>query len=210
MKKCGRLAAAFLAAAGLCTACGRQEPPDQPRQTTLVIAEDGAVTAYQVGAFDKAYYDLGELETMAREEAAAFGTPGDSSQPPVTVENVEAVQDGGAERVIVTYGFDGTDSYEAFCEKWLLGEKLFFGTVSEAEQAGYLDNVTLNSVADGSVLSAEALDAAQKRHLIVLEGAAVVYCPSRVTHMSAGALLKEDGSVDSSQAEGPVYILLKK
>lgn len=208
MKKCGRLAAAFLAAA-LFTACGLQEAPGQPQHTTLVIAKDGAVTAYQVGAFDKAYYDPEELEVMAREEAAAFA-PAEGGKAPVTVENVETVQEGEESRVIVTYAFDGPDSYEAFCEKWLLGEKLFFGTVAQARQAGYLENQTLYSVADGTVLAPDELEAASARHLIILEGEVWVYCPHRVTHMSRGAFLREDGSVDTSQAEGPAYILLKK
>lgn len=204
MRKYGRLAAASLAVLLLVTSCGQAGGPDHPEGPALVLAGDGKVTAYLVGEFDKDYYSLDELETMAKEEAAAFGGAGEGGAAPVSVEKVEAYADGSG-RVIVTYGFDSTGSYEAF-----IGGQLFYGTVSEALLQGFARDVVLKSVSGDTQMNADELSQQSGLHLIVTDVSAVIYCPEKVTHVSAGAVLNQDGSVDVSQAGGTVYILLRK
>ncbi len=47
------------------------------------------------------------------------------------------------------------------------------------------------------------------RSLVVTDMKANIYCSGTVTHVSSGAVLNKDGSVDTSGVEGLVYILLK-
>lgn len=203
MRRFVRLAAVFVLLAIMLSGCGQAAVTEDIQKTTLVIDGKGGVTAYLVGEFDKAYYNLSELTTMARDEAAEFSA-GKSGAAAVTVEKVEAAQDGSS-RVVVEYVFDGTESYRDF-----LGEQLFYGTVSEAIAQGYCRGVELKDVNDGSLLSEDDLMGDVKKHLVVTNTAAVIYCPDKVSHIGGEAFLNQDGSVDTTRTEGVTYILLKK
>lgn len=204
MKKCGKLAAGVLVAAMLLSGCGQAAVPEVIVEPTLVIDSDGRVTAYLVGEFDKSYYDLSELTAMAREEAAEFSDTSQDGTVPVTVKSVEAAQDGSS-RIVLAYQFDSTDSYKGF-----IGNELFYGTVEDALSKGYIQDVILQSVKSEATHVRETLEEQKEKHLIITDVAAVIYCPERVTYLSAGAVMKEDGSVDASKAPGIVYILLRK
>lgn len=227
MKRYGRLAAAFGAAALLLAGCG-QTVPDKIEESTLVISAKGKVTAYMVGEFDKSYYNLTELEAMAREEAARFSgsAKGDA---PVKVEGVSAAEDGGS-RIVVTYSFDSTDSYRQFMQG---DEELFFGTAAEAALQGY-GGVTLYDPGDGSELPWTEAVGESGRHIVVYrpdlagqsgagagedgmrpkETSRRIYCPAPVRLVSRGAAVNPDGSVEmtwtAENAQEPLYILLKK
>lgn len=203
MKGFRRLMAAFCLPAVLLSGCGRTAVPRTVEEPTLVISEDGSVTAYLVGKFDKSYYDPDELTAMARAEAEDFGESAVGAAP-VTVESVQVSQDGSG-RVVVTYAFGSTTSYEGF-----IGDRLFYGTPAEAIESGYGIGVTLQSVKGAAPLTREDLLQQAKRHLVITDAAVSVYCPEKVEYLSEGAVLNEDGSVDTSQADGLVYILLKK
>lgn len=202
MRRFVRLVAVFILLAVMFSGCGQATVTEDIQKTTLVIDNKGGVTAYLVGEFDKSYYDLSELTAMARDEAAEFSA-GKSGSAAVTVEKVETAQDRS--RVVVEYVFDGTESYQDF-----LGERLFYGTVSEAIAQGYCRGVELKNVNDGSLLSEDDLAGEAKKHLIVTNAAAVIYCPDKVSHIGGEAFLNQDGSVDTTQTEGVAYILLKK
>ena len=204
MKTFGKLAAGTCLLAVLLSGCGRAKGPAEVTEPTLVISGDGKVTAYLVGEFDKSYYDLSELKAMAEEEAARYGSGSKKGTAPVTVKSVEASQDGSG-RIVLAYGFDGADSYKGFMKN-----ELFYGTVEEAIVRGYVPEGFLQGAGGEVPMTVENLKEDKGRHLIVTDAAAVIYCPGKVTHMSMGAVLKEDGSVDASQTEGLVYILLKK
>ena len=204
MKKCGKLAAGVLFAVVLLSGCGQASVPEEIVEPTLVIDSDGRVTAYLVGEFDKSYYDLSELTAMARDEAAEFGDASLNGTALVTVKSVEAAQDGSG-RIVLVYQFDSADSYKGF-----IGNELFYGTVEEALSKGYIQDVILQSVGSGESLVRDTLESQKEKHLIITNTAAVIYCPERVTYLSAGAVMKEDGSVDASKAFGTVYILLRK
>lgn len=202
MRKVGRLGVACILLTVLMSGCGQVGIPENVQEPTLAVTDGGQVTACMVGKFDKFYYDLEELAEMARAEAVAYGGAlGETA--PVRVDGVKAADDD-SNRVVVTYIFSSPESYEGFT-----GEALFYGTVSEAVAKGY-SMVSLQSVEEEKVLTSAELLLESQRHLIVTETAAVIYCPDKVTHISQGADLNKDGSVDASGAEGLIYILLKK
>lgn len=45
--------------------------------------------------------------------------------------------------------------------------------------------------------------------MIITDMKANIYCPRAVTHISNDAVENQDGSINPSMVEGPVYILLK-
>lgn len=178
--------------------CGGAGVPDTVETTTICIDKKGGVTYYLAGAFDREYYQLEELTTMAEKEAAEFCESAGASA--VKVEKVELVPEGG-DKVVITYRFDGCEAFEGFNNSGL-----FYGTVGEAKDAGYAVDVVLTNE-KGEELP---LNADMDRRVIITDAKALVYCPSKVTGVSVGAALKEDGSVDTTAAEGTVMILLKK
>ncbi len=201
MKKCGMLAAGACLAAALLSGCG-QTVPEDITGSALAVEKSGSVTAYLVGEFDKPYYDLTELTTMAREEAREFC--GGLREDAVTVESVEEARDGSG-RIVLAYRFDGAESYERFS-----GDQFFYGTVGEAVQKGLIGDPALQDAKTGEPMLPGALEKQMGKHMIITDAAMTVYCPGSVAYLSAGAALAEDGGVDVSQASGTVYILLKR
>lgn len=197
-------------AVGLCllllTGCGGTKMPDTIEKTTLSVDEEGKITAYLVESFDKEYYDVEELKTMAVEEAAAYNTNAAMGEVvPISVEGVELL--GNGESVKVTYLYNDADTYELHTEGIL-----FYGTVTEALRAGYdMEDVSMSNVKDGEPVAPAwvTVDAADK-HILITDQKAEIYSPYKVTHISEGAVYNENGSVDATQAEGEVYILMKK
>jgi uncharacterized lipoprotein YajG len=67
-----RSVCACVAAAFMLAGCGTAKVPDVVDVTSLAISEDGQITSYLVDVFDKDYYDISELKTMALEDAADY------------------------------------------------------------------------------------------------------------------------------------------
>ena len=97
-----------LLATGLCllllTGCGGASLPEMIDKTTISVDDKGEVTAYLVETFDKDYYNVSELMSMAVEDAAAYNTAAAKDEKvPVTVDKVEMLETG--KDVRITYKF---------------------------------------------------------------------------------------------------------
>ena len=186
--------------------CGEQEviPVTEP---TIEITADGELIAYLVESFDKDYYDLGELDNMVREEVADFVknhalVAGDGKQG-MSVESVAMSADGSA-NVVVALRFTSPEVYEMYFET-----ELFYGTVEEAEAAGYGLSAALVSVKDGELFSAEQSKKYAKRKVLVLEDPVVVRCPKGALFVGIDTSLTAEGFVDCTQGEGLDLIIMK-
>lgn len=196
----GKLAA-ILGLCLLCLAgCGTAKVPEIVESPSVAVGKDGEVSVWQIGAFDKTDYILSELQDMAVREAAQFNSSS-GSDAAVTVEKVEALE---GEKVVVAYRFDGWESCSAFLE-----ENLFFGTVADAVLKGIDRGTAMKSVKDNSPLSEDQLLKETDKSLIITDMKANIYCPGKVTYISEGASVNEDGSVDTSGVEGTACILLQ-
>lgn len=206
MKMCKRIwGVIWLTMLCLC-GCGEAKLPEIIDRPTVSVLKDGRVMAYLVEEFDKAYYDVEELKDMVVQEAGDYNNSKEQSFEngfPVTVRDVSLVA-GNEKKVCVVYEFSTADVYQHFLE-----QKLFCGTVMEAQLKNYKFDVTLQSVKDGSELSGNTLLENKEKKIIVTDAKAVIYCSGKVTHVSKGAVYNEDGSVDATGAEGLVYIILK-
>ncbi len=193
------------------TGCGQAKVPDHISETSIVINEKGEVTSYLVGIFDKGYYDISELTSMAVEEAASYNTEHQQDgAAPVTVEKVEYVQEsedsqgGAGNAIVVQERYSSAGVYSDYS-----GQQFFFGTVAEALAAGYDCDFIFTGVRDAVLLSGEQLLQKKEQHILISDTAAVYYCPYKVTHVSMGAEWRKDGSVDALGAEGTIAILMK-
>lgn len=187
------------------TGCGQTKVPAEVNATSLAITAKGVVTSYLVDVLDKNYYDVAGLTEMALEEVTDYNTEHQKGETvPVTMEKVETFE--GSDKVVVTHRYDSADTYADFNESFL-----YYGTVSDA--VGYACDTldpNLVSVKDGTRITEEQLQNVQNRHVLITDARAVIYCPYGVDYMSNGAVYREDGTVDASNAEGIVMILMKK
>lgn len=187
------------------TACGQSKLPGIVDTPSISISTEGAVDAYQVDVFNKDYYQVSELAAMAVEEASEYNTKHQTGEEaPVRVEKVEGLEDGSG-KIVVHSIFQDADTYSDYNEALL-----FYGTVEEALTAGMDLGAELRDVKEDTLLSEEALTQYARQHIIVTTERVRIYCPYKVTHISEGAVMAEDGSVDASRAGGTVIILMKK
>jgi len=210
MKKIGKLMAALMLSMVFLVGCNGTQLPDVIDSPTVSVGEDGRITYWLVGEFDKDYYKVSELSQMAIEEAKSFneswngeikGSEGEIA--PVTVANVEELGNGN-NTVVVTYQFGNWEAYTDFNDS-----ELFYGTVGEAALKGYSAKVTLKSVKDDSVFTEEQIKHATDKYIIVTDVKADIYCPGKITYISEGAVINDDGSVDTTNVDGLAYIMLK-
>ena len=206
MKKIGKTALCIALMVLMMTGCGEAKLPDTIDNSMISVTKTGEVTEYLVGDFfEKNFYDLSGLKSMAVEEAAQYNTENQVGDTvPVKVESVEMLEDG-SNRVCIVYRYDSAETYTGFNRE----SSLFYGTVEEAASKGYSTKVVLTSVKGGDSLTEEQLKQAANKYLIIAPGGVYVYCPGKVEYISEDASVAEDGSVDTTQAEDKVYILLK-
>lgn len=202
MKKNRRFTALACLLAAVLVGCGQTGVQDEVNSTTISVDRNGGMTYYLVGEFDKDYYNLSELSDMAAGEAEEFNKDAGEKQA-VAVDKVEPLQEN-EHKVLIVYRFDGYASFNEFNKG-----NFFYGTVEEAFRQGYVKEVQMKSVRDESLKTEEQLRQEGAKKLIVTDEKAVIYCPAKVTYISEGAVLNEDGSVDASSAAGTVYILMK-
>lgn len=215
--------------------CGVAKIPDTVTEASLIIGSDGRVTSYIVGVLDRDYYDINGLKKMAQEEVAAYNTAKQTGETPLVVlkgveELAEPAHEGkagfpgeGAENagklmgdgqfVLVSSSYDSAATYQDYT-----GSLLFYGTVEEAEKAGYqfekLNQMLYDTKGKKSIVSKE-LGAANmaKKHVVLLAEGTRVYCPYKVAYISESAEALEDGSIGTADVlpeEYPVIIVLDK
>lgn len=207
MKRIAKTVLGVLLISLMMAGCGEARVPDTIDKPMIAIAKNGEITEYLVGEFSaKTYYSISGLSSMAAEEAAQYNTANQTgTTAAVKLEKVEALEDGTG-RVCIVYQYDSAESYTGFNEG-----SLFYGTVEEAVSRGYSVDIGLKSVNGGEeqTLTGEQLKQSVDKRLIIAPQGVYVYCPGKVEYISSDASMAEDGSVDTTAADSPVYILLK-
>lgn len=203
MKKCAGLAVLFCLFTLFSAGCGMAVVPEGIDRPTVSVSQKGPISAWLVEDFAEDYYSLSELTEMAVKEAAEFNATVQGGRAAVAVDKVELLEDDDR-KVRVNYRFDSWESYTKFN-----GESLFFGTMEEAVAEGFSSNVILKGVADNVLYAGEQMRQNTDKYVIITDVKANIYCPRQVTHLSDGLVVSEDGSVDTSGAEGTVYILMR-
>lgn len=208
-EKIGWLVAVVCLCAIFCTGCGETKKPETVNAQTIYISKEGEITLWLVMDFEGVDYKISELTSMAVKEVTQFNE-GRAQDALVTVEKIEALPDNSG-KAAVTYQFGNWQSCTDFIgNDFFYGtNELFYGMVSEALSMGYGSEAILKNVKDNTLFTGEQLKQASEQYLIVTDVKANIYCPGKVTYISDGASLNEDGSVNTFEVEGLAYILLK-
>jgi hypothetical protein len=180
------------------TGCGGDKTSEV---TAVSIDKDGHVSNVIYEQFDKDYYDLEELSKMAEDELEEYNS--EYLTPKITLDKVESVEDGDYVRVSMNY--DSASDYSNFNE-----ETLFYGTIEEAEAAGY-------KVSDGLVDSkGEKIDSSfaadhPERHIIITNDKSNIIAPFNIEYTTKGVSLvgKKEAKLADATAES-IQLLLSK
>lgn len=198
---CGILCLVMLLSVG----CGKTEVPEDLSVSALSVTSKGQVTTWLAEDFDKDYYDLQELRSMVDEEVAEFNKNHQSQdeKAAVTVQSLEMMP--GNQKVMLVLQFRDIASYKEYT-----GADLFYGTVTQAKEAGYDLDIQLISTKDGSTIGQAEIDDQSKKHILIAQEKVRIYGPAKPLYLSPGAAANEDGSVDVSEgAEDNIYIIMK-
>ena len=197
----GMLAAVFFALlpAVLASGCGKSENGQET--TGLRIEKNGGVTSCIVESFDKTYYSLEGLEAMIREEIAAYDPSGSGA---VTLQSAEVPEEETG-KVIVTMKYASVEDYAKFNET-----VLFYGTVAQAQEAGYKFDEKLVSVSDKTkTLAGTDLTAMADSPVLITGEALQVMLPAKVIYISDGAELVNSKCVNAVNTDGLTYVIMK-
>ncbi len=113
------------------TGCEAQEEEKPITGNAVVITEEGKLISYMVDTFDKDYYDAEELAAMAMREAETFSAEVNLAEgAEMIVQGAEMWPD--TKQVALIIEFANAESYGTY-----YGVETFYGTVSEAQGAGW-------------------------------------------------------------------------
>lgn len=190
---------------------GAAKVPQQVQESSLIVGSDGSMTAHIVDVFDKNYYNLNDLKTMAEDELKTYISSHPADAERIALKGVGNVEN--TQSVIVTYTFKDAEVYRDYT-----GADFFFGTVEEAQKAGYdfggINQVLYGVSKDKSIVTDNLTDAKMtKKHVLLISERTHVYCPYKVGFISESAGVAEDGSIDTTGAypeDYPVIIVLDK
>lgn len=203
-----KVCALFTAAAMLSgiTGCGTAGSAAKISQNGIYVDADGQIRLAVVEAFDQEYYDLSELTGMVVEEVAQYnGQHREAGITPVVMDEVAMVE-GSGDLVKVVYRFADGKSYGAF-----QGETFYYESLDVAVAAKHVFTGEVLFNEKGSITLDESSKAKLKgKHVIVTDVKTRIVVPSEVLYYSEGVKLQKDGSVDTSECDDRVVLVLKK
>lgn len=194
----GMVASLFLLAhtavcAGCSTGMGTEEV------TGIKIGRDGTVTATIVEAFDKEYYTEDGLSEMIQSEIAAY----DGSGERVSLVEIREQEDTGS--IVVVMKYASAEDYAAFNEA-----TLFYGTVAQAQAAGYTPDAALESASGKEEsLKKEDFSTLAEKHVVIYSEAMQVTLPSKILYLSGGSRLTDAKSVEATEDGALTYVITK-
>ena len=179
---------------------GCSDSADGITETTLIVARDGGVSEAIIEDFDKDYYLRSDLESFIDQRINEFNASGSEgkkvSLDRLTVENRKA---------LAVVDFDSIETYADFS-----GNEAFFGTISEAYDAGYSFDVTLKSTTESETIGKEEIMEMDDKHILVISEPISVRSSRRILYASANVDVKDTNNVSvSSESVGLAYMILK-
>ena len=186
--------------------CGQSKVPSDLSVPAISVTGKGKVTAYIVEDCDKDYYDLAELENLVEDELSKFNESrknAEGEDAVVMVSLTQTLVEEVSKAVLVLEFRDIT------CYREYVGKDLFYGTVAQAQQAGYDLNVELTSVKDGTTIGKSEIFGMGNSHILIVQDKVRIFGPGKAQYVTSKAAVKEDGSVEPSDTEDNTYIIMK-
>ncbi len=169
--------------------------------SAVTIDQEGKIESVLIEEFDKDYYDVKELSAMTEEEISEYNSLSGSAR--IVLESAEAIEDSSF--VKLTMSYESAEDYAAFNET-----DFFFGTLREAENAGY--NISKRLVnGSGDKIDDSFADDNPDRHIIITGDKVNIIAPFNIEYMSEGVLVKDKKeAVLEAVTKDSVQLLLSK
>lgn len=166
------------------TGCGAQEEEKPITGNAVVITEEGKLVSYMVDTFDKDYYDAEELAAMAMREAESFSDEYNLAESAeMVVQGAEVWPD--TKQVALIIEFANAESYAAY-----YGVEAFYGTVDEAESAGWSLSGKLMDLKKENALSDEKLNKFGEKMIFISDHEVDIRMPGKILAEGEDAGLK--------------------
>ncbi|MBR5248328.1 MAG: hypothetical protein IKV27_05235 [Lachnospiraceae bacterium] len=186
--------------------CGQSKVPSDLSVPAISVTGKGKVTAYIVEDFDKDYYDLAELRTMVEDELSKFNESRKGAEAEGAVAMVSLTETVVQEvpKAVLVLEFQDINCYREY-----FGKDLFYGTIAQAQKAGYDLNVEFTSVKDGTTIGKTEIFGMGNSRILIVQDKVRIFGPGKAQYVTSGAAVKEDGSVEPSDAKDNTYIIMK-
>lgn len=180
--------------------CGCGAKSTEINETTVVINRSGKIIDAIVESFNSQYYDEAELRSMINDELAEYGKLSGSSDNAV-LSDFSITNDTA--RVLVE--FATPEDYASFN-----GVSFFYGTISDAYDAGYDLDVTLKSSTGKDTIGKTELMEMGKNHIVIASEPIRIQAYSKILYSTANVdIIDEKVARISSESEGLAYMILK-
>ncbi len=188
----------FMVTSALC-GCGQRDE----NVTSVTVDKEGKVTYLIYEEFGNDYYDLQELSDMAAREISEYNSEYISEK--TTLESIEKVEQDNGSYVKMVMSFDSSEDFTNFNQ-----ESLFYGTVEEARDKGYLVSDKLVDK-NGETIPSSYLDEHSDAHVIIITDKIRVLAPFNIEFMTKGVKLsgKKEAELTDTTAD-TVQLLLSK
>lgn len=194
----GMVAALFLLAhTAVCAGCSTGMGTETV--TGVKIGKDGAVTATIVEAFDKEYYTEDGLAEMIQSEIVAYDSTGEK------VSLIEIQKQEDTDQIVVVMRYASAEDYAAFNEV-----TFFYGTVEQAQVAGYMPDAALDSASGKEEpLQREDFSTLAEKHVVIFSEAMQVRLPSKILYLSSGSRLTDGKCAEAPENGALTYVITK-
>lgn len=187
----------LLLAAGLTLLLGGCAFGGEVDTTTIIVEKSGAVVEAIVEDFDKDYYNADELEQMIAEEIGDYNKTAGAEQ--VELDSFEQDEQSGQIRLKIRYAT--ASDYMQMNER-----ELFFGTVSQAYEAGYAFVSMIDQKTNSAVSEADILEMGDKK-IVICEEAINIQTPGKITYASQGVTVTDKTAALPDDGETLSYII---
>ncbi len=169
--------------------------------STVSVDKDGKVESVLYEDFDKEYYDVKELSDMTESEIAAFNVGFDS--PRIKLLDADVIDD--ETRVKLSMSYESAADYGEFNKV-----DFFYGTISEAQDAGYTVSKSLLNE-KGDKMEESFIEDNLDRHIIITSEKTNIKAPYNIEYMTEGvALVEKKEARLSGVTRDSVQLLLSK
>ena len=179
------------------------------QENTIALQRNGKILEAAVESFDQSYYDQEELDTYVQNAVDDYTAEHGKKSVSVTDSKVEE------KKAYLTLQYENAETFRDFT-----GIECFFGSIVEAQSAGYDFNLDFYPVADGkadtkTVKGSTLLDDDDLKVLIVKENSDLIV-PGKIAYVSTeGTEVTSEKQVNVTQKEQDtdeailVYVLYK-
>ena len=167
--------------------------------TSIKIDRRGKITNVIYEDFPEDEYSLDEFESITTSRVEAFNN--ESLAEKITIDTIEEEDS----RIKVVMKYDSPSDYKKFNNT-----VLFYGTVKEAEEAGYTLTDKLVD-REGNASDKDLLKKYKNKHVIIIEEKTDIIVPYKIDYISRGATFTSKREADLSGCRTQlVQLLLSK